>query len=245
MKILRKSAILSTSIGILILSVTACGDLSSLAELLKSEQTEDDKELDDEDEDTDSLSATESEDSHLIELGLSEEARAVLERVRSFLDGLREERDELCGIDGSSHEAFNQQIDAILQDDALTDEEKQAQIEALHDENEGAREEEKVAVDQCLASHEEALVAIQLKAEPVIEACLDQTVEDGHARHRRHERSEEHDDDDMGLSDHEGEAFEEDREETHDEHVAALEAALLSSECSETLDQAVAEQMYE
>jgi hypothetical protein len=219
----------------------SCGDLSSLAELIDKNET--DPQTSQEDDDfTDSLGATDSEDSHMIELGLSEDARAVLERVKLFLDGLREERDALCGIDGSSHDAFREKIDAVLDNDELTDAEKQEQIEALHDEKN--HEAEEGALQQCQDENGDALAAIREKAKPVIEACLAQRVEDGHVKPRRHnDGKKRHQQGRIRLSEHEdeGAAGGDDKSEAyHDEDLAELEAALLSAECADALDQAEA-----
>lgn len=221
----------------------ACGDLSSLAELVNKNET--DQQTSQEEVDfTDSLGATDSEDSHMIELGLSEEARAVLDRVKLLLDGLREERDAICGIDGSAHDAFREKIDAVLDNDELTETEKQEQIEALHEGRD--HEAEKVAIQQCKDENGDALAAIKDKAKPVIEACIAREVEDGHVKPRRHDdvkrrhpqgrmRLGEHEDEGVEGGDHKDQAY-------HEEDLAELEAALLSTECADALDQAEAQE---
>jgi hypothetical protein len=217
----------------------ACGELSSLGELLGKNET-DQQTSQEEDDFTDSLGATDSENSHMIELGLSEEARSVLERVKLFLDGLREERDIICGIDGSAHDTFREKIDAVVDNDELTETEKQEQIEALHEERD--HEAEEVVIQQCQDENGDALAAIKEKAKPVIEACLARKVEDGHVKPRRpNDSKRRHHHGRMRLGEHERKGEGHDQAETHHkEDLAELEAALLSAECADALDQAEA-----
>lgn len=214
------------------LNITACGQIDLAKEALNGNGPENLSSTD-----SDNLTATDSESTHLTEVSLSEEASSVMSKVRGLLDGFREKRDQLCGIDSSERIEFKEQISAILSDETLNEDQKHEQIEILHEEFKPFREAEKQAIEECSETSQEQLIAIREMARPLVDACLGRehpksTMKGrrGHKEQMGEDQDHEHEQrDPMNLKKpRQKEALNTDQ----------IEAKLLSDECANAIDSA-------